>query len=71
MSMKKAQGIANQIADRIGLSLVSFTNDELEWLKNELEEFLDLEVETGELCDPEDQEFSLDGNFEDEDGCST
>lgn len=66
MSTKKAQSIANQIADRIGLSLVAFTNDELEWLNHELEEFLDLEVDTGELADPEDQEFSLDGDSEDD-----
>jgi hypothetical protein len=56
MSVKNAQGIANQIQDRLGISIVSFSNPELEWFKAELESFLDLEVDTDELADPEDCE---------------
>ena len=56
MSVKEAQGIVNQIEERTGISLVSFNNGELEWLKDQLEEFLDLEIDTDELMDPSDVE---------------
>jgi len=54
MSVKKAQSIVNEVEDRLGITLVSFQNSEIEWLKAQLEEFLDLEIETDELEDPED-----------------
>jgi len=52
MSVKKAQSIVNEVEDRLGITLVSFQNSEIEWLKAQLEDFLDLEIETDELEDP-------------------
>ena len=63
MSVKKAQNIVNEVEDRMGIALVSFQNNELEWLKDRLEKFLDLEIETDELSDPEDLEFDSDDNY--------
>ena len=57
MSVKKAQSIVNEVEDRLGITLVSFQNSEIEWLKAQLEEFLDLEIETDELEDPADCEI--------------
>jgi hypothetical protein len=64
MSVKKAQGIVNEIENRLGVSLVSYQNNEIEWLKSQLEEFLDLEIETDELSDPEDCELDLEEDDE-------
>jgi hypothetical protein len=72
MSVKKAQAIVNEVQDRLGFSLVSCQTNELEWLKDKLETFLDLEIETDELSDPddfaglEDDEDSLLSSREDE-----
>jgi hypothetical protein len=69
MSLKKAQNIANQVQDRLGISLTSLQNNEVEWLKNQLDTFLDLEIETDELSDPDDlgleDEIELNGSDED------
>ena len=54
MSVKKAQSIVNEVQDRLGITLVSFQNNEIEWLKAQLEDFLDLEIETDELEDADD-----------------
>lgn len=54
MSIKKAQGIANRIQDRMTFNLVAYQRDELEWLKAQLEEFLDTEIEPEELTDPDE-----------------
>lgn len=54
MSIKKAQNIVNQVEDRMGISLVSYQNNEVEWLKEQLEDFLNLEIETDDLSDPDD-----------------
>ena len=64
MSVKKAQNIVNQVEDRLGISLVSYQNNELEWLKDQLESFLEQEVETEELADPSDLDFE--GSDEDD-----
>lgn len=65
MSIKKAQKIANLIESELSINLTSFTNQELELLKSRLEEFLELEVETDELSDPED-DLSFDEDDADE-----
>lgn len=57
MSIKKAQNIVNQVEDRLGISLVSYENHDLEWLKDKLESFLELEIATDELSDPQDEYF--------------
>ena len=67
MSIKKAQNIVNQVQDRLGISMVAYQNSELEWLKNQLEKFLDLEVETEELSDPDDLEAMSDSDIGDDD----
>ena len=64
MSVKKAQGIVNEVDNRLGITLVSYQNNEIEWLKSQLEEFLDLEIETDELSDPEDCELDLEEDDE-------
>jgi hypothetical protein len=56
MSVKKAQSIVNEVEGHLGITLVAFNNDEIEWLKSKLEEFLDLEINTDDLQDPEDCE---------------
>jgi hypothetical protein len=53
-SVKKAQKIANQLDEELGFSLTSYQRNDLDFLRNKLEEFLDLEVETEELSDPEE-----------------
>ena len=65
MSVKKAQKIVNEVEVRLGLTLTAYQNNEIEWLKDQLEEFLDLEIETDELSDPED---CIEDNLDDEEG---
>lgn len=65
MSIKKAQSITNAVYDRAGISLTSFQTNEIEWLKDQLETFLELEVDTEELSDPADLDFE----GSDEDAC--
>lgn len=66
MSNSKAQKIVNEVQDRLGVSLVSYQNSDLEFLKERLEAFLDLEVDTEELTDPEDIYFEGSGDEEEE-----
>ena len=74
MSVKKAQSIVNEVQTRMGITLVAYQRNELEWLIKQLEAFLDLEIETDELSDPEDLEFEDElnsaaaGEYADEDG---
>jgi len=65
VSVKKAQKIVNEVEVRLGLTLTAYQNNEIEWLKDQLEEFLDLEIETDELSDPED---CIEDNLDDEEG---
>jgi hypothetical protein len=60
MSLNKAQRIVNQLYERYGIDMVAYQTDELSHLKEQLEEFLDLEVDTDELAAPEDAEVDLD-----------
>lgn len=53
MSVRKAQSIVNEVDGNMGISLVAFRLDELEYLKSKLEEFLELEIDTDELQDSE------------------
>ena len=64
MSVKKAQSIVNEVETRLGITLVTYQNSELEWFKSQLEEFLDLEIETDELSDPEDCDLDLEEDSE-------
>lgn len=66
MSLRKAQAIANVLEEELGFSLVSYQNSDLEFLKNKLEAFLELEIETEELEDPSDA--FLDAEPSDDDG---
>ena len=67
MSIKKAQSIANQLYARYGLDLVAYQNDEITQLKDQLEEFVELEVDTDELEVPEDCADDLEDLEADED----
>lgn len=49
MSLKKAQKIADEIETATGINLASYQNDDLHFLKDKLEEFLDLDIETDDL----------------------
>jgi hypothetical protein len=53
-TIKKAQSIANRIQDRVAFNVVAYQRDEIEWLKTQLEDFLDTEIETEELTDPDE-----------------
>jgi len=64
MSIKKAQDIANVLAEELGFSVTSYDNVELAFLKSQLEEFLDLEVDTAELEDPADIEYDEDTEYD-------
>jgi hypothetical protein len=54
MSIKKAQKIVNEVDHELGISLVAYQNNDLEFLKKKLEDFLELEIETEELQDADD-----------------
>lgn len=62
---KKAQHIVNEVDYKLNLSLVGYENSELEFLKNKLQEFLDLEVSTDELVDAEEA-YLLEEDLEDD-----
>lgn len=54
MSHREAQKIVNEVDAELGISLVAYQRHELEFLKNRLEEFLDLDVDVDELSDADD-----------------
>ena len=62
MSIKKAQAIVDEVYEATGVSLVSYQLSDLNFLKEKLEDFIELEIETEDLDDPEDSVsgFSLD-----------
>ena len=64
MSIKKAQEIVNAVDTELGISLVSYQNNNLEFLRDKLDAFLALNVETDELSDPGDLEEELDAEEE-------
>jgi hypothetical protein len=66
MSVKKAQQIANELEQELGFSLVSYQNADLEFMKNKIEEFLDLEIDTEELEDPDDAAYLEDVSDDDD-----
>jgi hypothetical protein len=55
MSKKKAQTVVNKFYDEFGVSLVAYQLGELNHMKELLDEFLEQEVETEDLADPDDQ----------------
>lgn len=66
MSIKKAQEIANVLDRELGFSLTSYQNNDVEFLKTKLEEFLDLEVSTDELEEPDDSfDDVMESDFDD------
>jgi hypothetical protein len=64
-SIKKAQKIANMLEEEFGFFMVQYTNNDLETLKNKLDEFLLLDVDTEDLEDPEDADAEDELNFDD------
>jgi len=67
MPIKDAQKIVNRVHDRMSMSLVTYQRDELAWLKDQLENFLDTEVETEELSDPDDADAEFNDMEDEED----
>lgn len=66
MSFKKAQGIVNELYHKYGIDILAYQNDEISDLKNSLEEFVELGVDTDELVPPDDCELDLDDLDEEE-----
>lgn len=64
-NVKKAQKIVNEVDNELGIALVAYQNSELEHLKDQLEKFLALGVDTEELHDADDDDLLDD--MEDED----
>jgi len=63
---KKAQKIVNEVDQELGIALVAYQNSELEFLRDKLEKFLDLGVDTEDLHDADDEDF-LDEDLSDDD----
>jgi len=68
MSVKKAQKIVKDVYDELDINLVSFQVSDIQFLKDKLEDFLEQEVETEDLADPDEpnDDFGLDAIEEDE-----
>ena len=64
MSLKKAQDIANELDRELGFSLTSYQNQDLAFLKTKLEAFLELDIDTEELEEPD---LSFDTEWDDDD----
>jgi hypothetical protein len=54
MSIKKAQKIVNELEEKFGFLTLSYQNSELEVIKDLLDKFLELDIETEDLDDPEE-----------------
>jgi hypothetical protein len=52
--IRKAQDIANMLEEELGFFLASYQMSDLELLRDKLDEFLQLGVETEDLEDPDD-----------------
>lgn len=68
MSIKKAQKIVKDVYEELDINLVAFQVSNLQFLKDKLEDFLEQEVETEDLADPDEpsDDFGLDEIEEDE-----
>jgi len=67
MSLKKAQKIVNELDDKFGINALGYQNSELEIIKDMLDNFLELGVETEDLQEPEDCELDIDDTEDEED----
>lgn len=56
-NVKKAQKIVNKVEAELGISLVAYEITELEFLKTQIDELLDLEVDMDELHDADDDDL--------------
>ncbi len=56
-NQKKAQKIVNEVDAELGIALVAYQNSELEYLRDQLNKFLDLDVDTEDLHDADDDDF--------------
>jgi len=63
-NLKKAQRIVNEVDAELGIALVAYQNSELEFLRDKLVKFLNLDVSTDDLHDADDSDF-LDDEDED------
>lgn len=54
MSIRVAQKIINEVHKELGINLVVYQNVDLEFLRDKLEEFLELDIATEDLEDPDD-----------------
>jgi hypothetical protein len=59
MSITTAQHIVDQVYTELGVDLAAYQNHDLQWLKDQLETFLELDVETEELSPAAELEETL------------
>jgi hypothetical protein len=62
---RKAQKIVNEVDEKLGLALVAYSNEELSYLRDMLDQLLQTGIEMDELVDPEEDD--MDDVIEDED----
>ena len=61
---RKAQKIVNEVDEKLGLALVAYSNEELTYLRDMLDELLQTGIEMDELVDPEEDDMD---DMDDED----
>jgi len=67
MQLKKAQKIADKIEAEIGIDISAYKRADLVVLNHQLERFLDLNIETEELSEPNNGGIVVEAIDEDED----
>lgn len=54
---RKAQKIVNEVDEKLGLALVAYSNEELSYLRDMLDQLLQTGIEMDELVDPEEDDM--------------
>lgn len=67
-AQRKAQKIVNEVDERLGLALVAYSNEELVYLRDMLDQLLQTGIEMDELVDAEedDMDEDLDEDLDDD-----
>lgn len=56
-AQRKAQKIVNEVDERLGLALVAYSNEELMYLRDMLDQLLQTGIEMDELVDAEEDDM--------------
>lgn len=59
-AQRKAQKIVNEVDERLGLALVAYSNEELVYLRDMLDQLLQTGIEMDELVDAEEDDMDED-----------